>query len=94
MELKTIHLNEKIAFIEQTIKQEQLEVFAQELVIEDASEKTGDEVLDKQLEDAASVAKKVIVVRNRKIAVRQPVLDKLKAELKELEKSKEKSKET
>lgn len=79
--MATENIRDKIANLENLIKNDEVQAYLQACVVEDAEQTTGDEVIDDDLKKLAHTARAVIIHCERKIAVRKPKLDALKKEL-------------
>lgn len=78
--MATPYLMEKINHLKGQIQQDSLQKFVQDLSITDASETSGNEAVDVQLKVQADSALGAITLLNRRISVRQKLLDQYQAE--------------
>lgn len=78
--MATENLRDKIANLESLIKNDEVQMYLQQCVVEDAATSIGDDQLDDELKQLAQTARAVIVHCERKLSVRRPKLAALIAE--------------
>lgn len=79
--MSTINIRDKINLLESQIQQEEQQRFAQQLIVEDAAQSTGDPELDRAFEASAANARATMRACEHRLERRQQKLGELKAEL-------------